>query len=251
MDRLKQFFGASPNYGYGYGYTNTLTEGSSGFGKVGVFIFGAILALLFIWGLNAFVLSKAETRPIKQGFYGGPINGTSSFACSRMSSEAEELVSMFSSRPLNVGEEGQMDLHDLKAVLSKMLCMKRDLMSPQHTITAVKELGFATHMDIQPVADLTARCFTKTVPDRDLDIQYEKWRDFGLKMVKRLCTAGNFSEAEVQHAEKLLLAAWKDSYDVASVQCLKTITDEKISPRDVAPHTPEDIKDLREYDGYY
>lgn len=252
MDKLKEFFGMAPDYGYGYGYTNAATPGSSMFGGgVGIFLFGAVLAILIIWFLHSFVLSRAETRPIKQGFYGGPINGTSSFACSRMSSEAEELVSMFASRQLNVGEEGQMDLHDLKAVLSKMLCMKRDLMSPQHTITAVKELGFATHMDIQPVADLTARCFSKTIPERDLDIQYQKWRDFGLKMVKRLCTAGQLSEEEVQKAEELFLTAWKDAYDVSTVQCLKTITDEKVSERDVKPHTPEEIKDLREYDGYY
>ena len=250
MDSLKRLFGMGTDYGYGYANTGAATE-STGFGGVGVFLFGAVLAILIVWFLHSFVFVRAETRPIKQGFYGGPINGTSSFACSRMSSEAEELVSMFASRQLNVGEEGQMDLHDLKAVLSKMLCMKRDLMSPQHTIVAAKELGFATHMDIQPVADLTARCFTKTIPERDLDIQYEKWRDFGLKMVKRLCTAGQFSEEEVQKAEQLFITAWKDAYDVATIQCLKTITDEKVSERDVKPHTPEEIKDLREYDGYY
>jgi hypothetical protein len=213
-------------------------------------IIGAVVTALLIT-IVYFVLGRADTRPVKQGFYGGPINGTTNLACGRMSSEAQELISMFQSRQLNVGEEGQQDLHDLKSVLSKMLCMKQDLMAPQHTITASKELGFATHMDIQPVADMTARCFTKTIPERDLDIQYAKWRDFGLNMIRRLCTAGSFSEGDVQKAEKLFLTAWQDALDVAHIQCLKTATDDKLSSYDIHPRTPENVMNLRDYDGYY
>jgi hypothetical protein len=231
---LKSAFSPSNSGGFSYFWL-----------AIGIVVTALIILIVY------YVVGRAETRPIKQGFYGGPINGTSGLACGRMSSEAEALVAMFANRQLNVGEEGQTDFRDLKAVLSKMLCMKSDLMAPQHTITAVKELGFATHMDIQPVADLTARCFTKTIPERDLSIQYIKWREFGLDMVRRLCTAGQFTEAEVQQAEGLFLAAWKDAYDVASIQCLKTATDDKLSPHDAAPRVPENIKDLREYDGYY
>jgi hypothetical protein len=228
---------------------SSVTSEGSGFSffwlAIGIVVTALIILVVY------FVVGRAETRPIKQGFYGGPINGTSEIPCGRMSSEAEALVAMFSNRQLNVGEEGQQDFHDLKAVLSKMLCMKSDLMAPQHTITAVKELGFATHMDIQPVADLTARCFTKTIPERDLSIQFIKWRDFGLDMVRRLCTAADFGEGQVQQAEKLFLTAWNDAYDVASIQCLKTITDEKLSPHEAAPRTPENVMNLRQYDGYY
>jgi hypothetical protein len=213
-------------------------------------IIGAIVAALIVVVLF-YVIPRAETRPIKQGFYGGPINGSSGLACGRMSSEAEELVSMFASKQLDVGEEGQMDLHDLKAVLSKMLCMKQDLMAPQQTITAAKELGFATHMDIQPVADLTARCFNKSIPERDLSIQFEKWRDYGLNMISRLCTAGKLSDSEVQKAEGLFTKTWKDALDVSLTQCIKMPNDDKVSPHDAAPRTPENVMNLREYDGYY
>lgn len=232
------------------GLTNSFGSNTSGgfsYFWLGIGILVTALIILVVY----YVIGRAETRPIKQGFYGGPINGTSGLACGRMSSEAEALVAMFANKQLNVGEEGQTDFHDLKAVLSKMLCMKSDLMAPQQTITAVKELGFATHMDIQPVADLTARCFSKTVPERDLSIQFIKWRDFGIDMVRRLCTAAEFSEEEVQKAESLFLAVWKDAYDVTTIQCLKTITDDKISPHDAAPRVPDNVKDLREYDGYY
>jgi hypothetical protein len=129
--------------------------------------------------------------------------------------------------------------------------MKQDLMAPQQTITAAKELGFATHMDIQPVADLTGRCFNKSIPERDLSIQFEKWRGFGLDMISRLCTAGKFSDSEVQKAEGLFIKVWKDALDVALTQCIKSPTDDKISPHDAAPRTPENVMNLREYDGYY
>jgi hypothetical protein len=223
-------------------------SGGSGFSYFWVIV-GAIVTAIVI-AVVYFVLGRADTRPIKQGFYGGPINGTTTLACGRMSSEAEQLIAMFEGRQLHTGE-GEQDLHDLKAVLSKMLCMKQDLMAPQHTITAAKELGFATHMDIQPVADLTARCFSKTVPERDLSIQFGKWQEFGHDMIRRLCTAAELSEVERETAEKLFNTAWRDAMDVALIQCLKTATDDKLSPHDAQPNTPEDVEDLRAYDGYY
>lgn len=229
-----------------YGYNAIPSDGFSMWWFAGGILVVGLIAL----GIYL-VMGRAETRPLKQGFYGGPINGTSGLACGRMSSEAEKLVSMFATRQLDVGEEGQMDLRDLKAVLSKMLCMKQDLMAPQQTITAAKELGFATHMDIQPVADLTARCFSKTVPERDLSIQFGKWREFGLDMVRRLCTAGSLSEAESNEAEGLFVAVWKDAMDVALTNCISSIPSGKVSPHDAAPRTPESIMDLSEYDGYY
>jgi hypothetical protein len=242
-------FGSNSANAYGYNAGANMGAGEGGFSMWWV-IGGIIVASLLAFGIYL-VIGRAETRPLKQGFYGGPINGTSGLACGRMSSEAERLVAIFASKQLDVGEEGQMDLHDLKNVLSKMLCMKQDLMAPQQTITAAKELGFATHMDIQPVADLTARCFSKTVPERDLSIQFGKWREFGLDMVRRLCTAGSLTEAESKEAEDLFVAVWKDAMDVALGACIGTIPSGKVSPHDAAPRTPESIVDLQPYDGYY
>jgi len=241
-------FGNSANaYGYNAGAPGVPGEG--GFSMMWFAGAIAVVALL-VFGIYL-VIGRAETRPLKQGFYGGPINGTSGLACGRMSSEAERLVALFASKQLDVGEEGQKEFHDLKNVLSKMLCMKQDLMAPQQTITAAKELGFATHMDIQPVADLTARCFSKTVPERDLSVQFGKWREFGLDMVRRLCTAGSLTEAESKEAEDLYVAVWKDAMDVALGACIGTIPSGKVSPHDAAPRTPESIMELSEYNGYY
>jgi hypothetical protein len=167
--------------------------------------------------------------------------------------EAEQLYAMFSSRSVTVGEEGNTDLHDLRDLLSKLTCFKSDLMSPGQTITAVKELGFATHMDIQPVADLTGRCFAKLVPERDLSIQFEKWRDFGLDMIRRLCTASSMSELEASQAERLFFLVWNDVMGVAQGACLKGPPEGmfKTGPYDPVANTPDSIKELRPYDGLY
>jgi len=199
------------------------------------------------------VLLKAGTRPFQQGFYGGAISGSSTFPCSRMSSEAEELLSMFTGRSLAIGEEGKVDIISLRELLSKMCCVKQDLMSPMQTLTAAKELGFATHTDIQPIADLTTRCFAKTIPERDLSIQFAKWRDFADAMIHRLCTASSMNEREVQKAEALFKTVWNDIYGVAKTQCLVGPPDGmyKRNPHDPVAKTPEDLVNLREYDGFY
>lgn len=199
-----------------------------------------------------FITGRADTRPIREGF-GGAVTGTSSFTCSRMSSEAEELYSIFASRARTVGEEGSTDLRDLKNLLSKMCCLKQDLMSPAQTITAVKELGFATNMDIQPVADLTGRCFSKTIPERDLSVQFIKWRDFGYDLIRRLCTATQLTESEASRAEALFKKAWKDVNSVAQTQCLAGVPTGMFArgPHDPTASSDPIDKELREYDGYY
>jgi hypothetical protein len=212
---------------------------------VGVVVAGLIAVVLYM------VLPRASTRPVRENFYGGAVSGSSGLACGRMSSEAEALVGLFAGKQLAGKEEDDLNLRDLKAVLSKMLCMKQDLMAPQQTITAAKELGFATHMDIQPVADMTARCFSKTVPERDLSIQFEKWRDFGYNMISRLASSGDLTEAEVKKAEELFTATWKDALDVAMVQCIGRVAKDKVSPHDAAPNTPDALNELKPYDGLY
>ncbi len=215
-----------------------------------MWVIGGILVAVLIGVTVWLMLGRAETKPVVSGFYGGPINGTSELPCGRMFAEAEQIIAFFHSKQFTNKQD---NLHDLRNLLSKLCCLKQDLMAPQQTITAVKELGFATHMDIQPVADLTARCFSKTIPERDLSIQFEKWRDFGLDMIRRLCTAANLSESEVKHVESLFKKCWSDVQDVAMTTCLSSVGEGafKQSPHEASPHTPEELDELRPYDGYY
>lgn len=236
---------ASQNSG---NYVSAPQNSSSGFSwgyvAIGVFITAVIAVIIYV------VVGRATTRPIKQGFFAGPINGTSDFPCSRASSEASELIAIFSTRGFTITNE---DFRDLRDLLSKLCCMKVDLMAPQHTITATKELGFATHMDIQPVADLIGRCFSKTVPERDLSIQFIKWRDYAGTLLRRLCTEANLTEQETQKAEQLFLTCWKDVNTVAQVQCLSgpAVGPYTTSPHEPSPSADEGDEALRPYDGYY
>ena len=219
-------------------------------------IVGVVVAVL-ITIVSFYIMGRATTRPIRQGFqepfYGGAVSGTSSLPCGRVSSEAEELYSIFSSKEIVAGEEGATDLHDLRNLLSKLTCFKRDLMSPAQTVTAVKELGFATHMDIQPVADLTGRCFAKLLPERDLNIQIGKWSEFGMDMIRRLCTAQNLGEDERQNAERLLKFVINDVQGVAVGACIPPPPKDPAAGGrlDPAANTPKELVDLRPYDGLY
>lgn len=219
-------------------------------------ILGVIALVAIVILVASFIINRADTRPIVSGFYGGPVQGTSLLPCGRASSEAEELLAFFYSKTGGINkDEKDENLRDLKDLLSKLCCMKEDLMAPQPLIAAVKELGFSTHMDIQPVADLTARCFSKSVPERDLSIQFEKWRNYGIDLIKRLCTTSNLNEEEVVKAESLFLSTWNDVYNVAQSVCINHNTigkgAYKDSPHDAAPRIPEEIMDLKPYEGYY
>jgi len=211
---------------------------------------GGIVAALI--GLTVYlVMGRADTRPVKQGFYGGVIPKTTDFPCSEISKEATELYSIFASKNMNVAEEGKADLNDLRNLVSKLCCFKKDLMAPEQTVTSVKELGFITQQDIQPVNDLTGRCFSKTISDRDLSIQFIKWREVGNMLIHRLCTEGKLSEIEVIRAENLFSILWNDAHDTATSKCLSVLPKETQYRFDAIPMETKDVSDLKKYDGLY
>ena len=213
-------------------------------------IVGIAIAVIFALGVNI-TMGRAETRPVKQGFYGGAITGSSHLSCGRISNEAESLYALFASKNLKGGEDGKTDMMDLKNLLSKLCCFKQDLMAPQQTITAVKEFGFATHQDIQPIGDLTGRCFSKTIPERDLSLQFIKWREAGLTLIHRLCTESGLSESEVVSAEGYFKKLLEDVQEVAYTRCLTILPKEKKGRFDPDPITTKDVDNLRQYDGLY
>lgn len=214
-------------------------------------IIGVVIAVVFGLGLY-FAIGRAETRPVKvETFYGGAITGSSQLSCGRMSSEAESLYALFASKNLKGAEEGKADMMDLKNILSKLCCLKQDLMTPQQTITVAKELGFATHQDIQPLGDLVGRCFSKTIPERDLNLQFIKWRENGMILIHRLCTEGNLSESEVLRAEGNFKALLKDVQDVAYTQCLTVLPKEKKGRFEPDAMTTAEVDALPQYDGLY
>ena len=215
------------------------------------FVIAAIVIAAIIAFVVNIVINRSMTLPIVQPFYGGAVTGSSNLSCGRMSSEAEKLYSTFYTKSVKDSEEGTDDMRDLKMLLSKLCCFKQDLMAPQQTITAVKELGFVTQQDIQPIGDLTGRCFSKTIPDRDLSLQITKWRDAGMLLIHRLCTEGDLSESQVKTAEKLFGTLINDIEDVSRTMCIGKITKESNGRFDPEPVTTKDVDGLRKYDGLY
>jgi hypothetical protein len=216
-----------------------------------LYFLGAVVLALIVALVANIIINRSNTRPLVQPFYGGAVTGSSNLSCGRMSSEAENLYSMFLTKSVKDFEGGSDDLRELKMLLSKLCCFKQDLMAPQQTITAVKELGFVTQQDIQPIGDLTGRCFSKTIPERDLSLQIIKWRDSGKVLIHRLCTQSNLSEGQVKNAENLLASVISDIEDVSRTQCLGSLPKTEGGRFDPEAVTTKNVSELQKYDGLY
>lgn len=212
-----------------------------------------IVVGIFIAYLLFTMLTKSNTMPkfVKEGF-GAPVVGAGVPDCLRESNEAAQIVGLFLDR-VNTVEQGAPDLEELKVLLSKLACMKRDLVSTAGVVNATLYQPFATAHDVEPVAETVARCFTKTIPERDLNISFDKWKTRGRFLINRLCGAANFTEPETQQVNSLFNTVLVDVYDIASQKCLAGQPEimGKDTPRDVKAFSPPEIQDLRQYTGYY
>ena len=218
------------------------------------FSIGLSIFIALIVGFAAYmVISRRKTVPFSpsgtaEGFQ-GPSQGVSDFPCGQESAEAVALASLFDGP--STTEEGEPDLVELKEILSKMCCMKHDLMSVSQVVQASMYLPYSNTHDRENPADTVARCFTKGIPPRDLDITFATWKTRGILLINRLCTSYNLSKAESNKATDYFMRCWSDCFDVAKTVCL---TDNRVStgsPRDPKGVTPEAVKDLGPYDGYY
>jgi hypothetical protein len=223
-----------------------------------MYIVGGLAICIIIAYTVYFVMGRAKTLPIVQparvpteGFYGGARTGTSNLTCGRVSSEAEQLYSIFLDKGVKGFEDGKDDLRELNNLLSKLCCFKKDLMTSVQTITAVRGLEFNTQQDIQPIGDLTGRCFSKSIPERDLNLQIIKWRNSGSTLIHRLCTTSGLSEGQVRKAEKLFGALINDIEGVSSAKCISSLPKEQKGRFDPEPSTTPDLVGLRNYDGLY
>jgi hypothetical protein len=186
----------------------------------------------------------------KEGFYGGAAKGVGIADCSRMSQEGTELLSMFYGDSL---ESGSDDFRELQQLIGKLSCFKKDLLSPAHIVEATRKQNFATSHDIEPIAEITGRCFSKVIPPRDLELSFDKWISRGNALLSRLCTAFRKSDAEYETSKKLFEAFMRDIKDIARGQCLQgtPMIASLPGPRD--PHGLEhaELSVLGEYKGYY
>lgn len=185
---------------------------------------------------------------MEEGFFGGVARGSGHPDCLRTLQGSAEVMSMV------MGAAGSEDYNELQVILSKLACLKKDLMSPSGIIEATRYQPYMTSHDREPVAEVTAQCLGQTIPSRDLDIIFTTWKNRGKNLLRRLCTAANLTEAESKRAEDVFEKAWIDVYDVARGRCLASPGQKAAAAREPAAFEDEEdsvASGARAYDGYF
>ena len=194
---------------------------------------------------------KKEEKQMEEGFYGGVAVGAGIPDCYRTSSEAAFLHDFFANR-FGGTEEGSADFREFRTLLSTLACFKKDLMGVASQVEATRYQPFLTQIDMEPIAETTARCFAKTIPPRDLELAFDKWQKRGHFLIVRLCTSANLTEDQFEKAEAIYKSFISDLYDIAKDKCLTgtpTINAEP-TPRDTRPYDAGELSG-RDYHGYY
>jgi hypothetical protein len=228
---------------------------------------GAVMAIVAA-ALVYYVMVYSRTRPLggdnfqdasgnkgkAEGFYGGAAVGTGQPFCAEASVEAAQLYAMFDGRLQAPGvDSGSDDFREFAQLLGKLACLKKDLLSPSGIVEATRYPDYATTSDLEPIQETAARCLAKTIPQRDLDLAFDKWNKRGTELLLHLCTAANLSEKESKESEDVFAKLWRDVYDVAQTQCLNTNIVAKIAgqqqARDPVPRS-DDIGGASPYEGF-
>lgn len=185
---------------------------------------------------------------VEEGFFGGVVRGSGHPDCLRTLVGSAEVMSMV------MAAQGSPDYDELQIILSKLACLKKDLMSPSGIVEATRYQPYVTAHDREPVAEVTAQCLSQTIPSRDLDIIFLTWKNRGKNLLRRLCTEANLTEEQSKQAEKIFESSWADVYDVARGRCLASPGQKAAAARE--PAAFENDKDTlldgaRSYDGYF
>lgn len=223
------------------------------------------VAVLLVLGIGWYILygrqgtmpnispfEDMEEEKKEEGFYGGVARGAGVPDCLRTSVEGSRLHELFAKKSSGF-EEGPADFKELTLLLSQLSCFKKDLLGVAKQVEATRYQPFATQLDMEPIAETTARCFAKTIPPRDLELAFEKWGKRGIFLITRLCTAANLTDKEHNEAESLFRKFIADVKDVAQDACLTgtptILAEPQASPRDAKAYDPGSSG--REYFGLY
>jgi len=214
---------------------------------IAILMAGAVLFIAYM------LISRSKTVPSgskSEGFQ-GPAVGVSSIPCGQESSHVTEILNTFSGL-MSSTQEGAPDFVEFKEIMSKMCCMKHDLMSTSHIVNSTLYLHYNNSHDRENPADTVGRCFTKSVPPRELGIIFTTWKNRGLTLLARLCTSYNLCPQKTKLVEKHFNALCSDVFDIAKECCLpEKKAPEYNSPRDPRGVMPPKVQDLGEYKGYY
>ena len=215
-------------------------------------IFKIVIVALLV-GFVVYIMNNAPTyKRVDEGFFGGIVKGSGTPDCLRTLPEASRLLEMLNGRVKMTSPlmDAKADYKELELILSKMACLKKDLMSPARQIDATRFQAFETAHDRIAVAELAGLCMSQNMPKRDLDISFGTWHDRGMLLLRKLCTEAQLNEKEVIDTETLFKKCYNDVYDIAQSRCIKTDFKGNASG-DVAPSEQPKNKNLRSYDYNY
>ena len=220
-----------------------------------------ITTMLIIAVIVFFVVKFMNNTPIydrfDEGFYGGVARGAGHPDCLRTLPEGSQLLDIVASAnkvPAGVSDASA-DYKEMELILSKLACLKKDLLSPSGIVEATRTQAFETSHDRMNTGEVCAMCLNQSIASRDLDIIFATWRDRGRVLLRKLCTEANLSEVQSVEVEKLFKKAWEDVYDVATSRCLKTDYSKQnggsTQGGNVGGVEPPSLKDLGTYDYKY
>lgn len=217
-----------------------------------MFIAAAVSLLVIVVSYQMWMSSSTmPTAYIQEGF-ASPVHVGGLPDCVNSSDESAKIYSTFLAKT-STTEEGADDLEELSILLGKLACLKRDLMSPGHLVSATKSSPFSTMQDLEPVAETAARCFAKSIPVRDIEIAVDKWNGRGKMLLNRLCTSYSLTSSAQETVQDLFKSVISDITDVMKTVCLKG--DASIAgmptPRMVDGNEPGENSFLGQYKGYY
>jgi hypothetical protein len=215
-----------------------------------IFKIAIIAAAVFF--LVRFMNSVPRYNRINEGF-AGVARGSGHPDCLRTLPEASQLLDLLQTHGVKHDSvtNASGDYAELELLLSKMACLKKDLMAPGTQVDATRYQAFETAHDRIAVAELCGLCMSKNIPVRDLDIIFATWRDRGNDLIKRLCTEGNLKENELQMVQSLFKKAFEDTYDIATSRCLQTDFSKQNGGHvlgDVGAYESPEMQELRSYD---
>ena len=185
-------------------------------------IIKVVMIAVLVFFLIRFMNSVPKYNRVNEGF-AGVARGAGHPDCLRTLPEASQILDVLhgvNNVPAGVSDASA-DYKELELILSKMACLKKDLMAPGTQVDATRYQPYETAHDRVAVAELCGLCLSQNIPQRDLDISFATWRDRGNDLLKRLCTAANLKDAELKTVEMLFKKAFDDVYSIATSRCLK------------------------------
>jgi len=168
--------------------------------------------------------------------------------CLNKNPTATSLLDMFPASSHNSD-----DYSELKHLLNKLSCFKVDIVSPKHVVNLTRKQPYLTSHDIEPIAEVTSRCFAKTISPRDLEISFDTWTARGNLLIEKIAATCNLSSADLTKTQSVFNLFIRDVRSNAQTECFQKepLIAGKPGPRDPHPYSnPTDVE-FGTYTGFY